>query len=133
MIIKFTKFLLALTYIIVLVLFIPEIALALPEPISTRANLIFAQTTTSYSEIELTPLQRQKLQAVRQRRNREIQAVLTSSQRAQLAQELRKGNNLNQALEKLNLKPEQQELIKAILKFTSLKIKFIFPKNTPAL
>ncbi|BAY27094.1 hypothetical protein NIES2100_69150 [Calothrix sp. NIES-2100] len=133
MIIKLTKSLFVLTYIVILVFFLPEIALALPEQINTRANFIVAHTTTSYSEIELTPLQRQRLQAVRQRRNREIQAVLNSSQRAQLAQELHRGNNLNQGLEKLNLKPEQQELIKAILKFTNLKIKFIFPKNPPAI
>ncbi|WP_242037808.1 hypothetical protein [Tolypothrix sp. FACHB-123] len=107
--------------------------MALALPAKFNSNFIVVQATKSYPESDLTPLQRQRLQAVRQRRNREIQAVLDSSQRAQLIRELHQRANLNQALEKLNLNPEQQELIKAILKFTNLKLKFIFPKNTPAI
>jgi hypothetical protein len=133
MIIKFPTFLLVLTYIVIQVFFLPGIALALPGNININSHLIIAQVTKSYSESDLTPLQRQRLQAVRQRRNREIQAVLDSPQRAQLARELHRGSNLNQALEKVTLQPEQQELIKAILKFTNLKLKFVFPKNTPGI
>jgi hypothetical protein len=133
MIIKFPRFLLVLTYIVIQVFFLPGIALALPGNININSHLIIAQVTKSYSESDLTPLQRQRLQAVRQRRNREIQAVLDLPQRAQLAQELHRGSNLNQALEKVTLQPEQQELIKAILKFTNLKLKFVFPKNTPGI
>ncbi|MGJ5628139.1 hypothetical protein [Nostoc sp. CALU 1950] len=120
--------------ILALVLFMPGIALAAPVQINTTFGVIFAQTTktASYStssEIDLTPLQRQEIQAVRQRRNREIEAVLNSSQRAQLNHNLRAGNNLNQALEKLNLKLEQQELVKAIVQFTNLKMKVISSRH----
>ncbi|MHC5833130.1 MAG: hypothetical protein ACYT04_98380, partial [Nostoc sp.] len=91
---------------------------------------MFPQTTktASYSTssvINLTPQQSQQLQAVRQRRNREIEAVLNTSQRVQLAHNLRAGKNMNQALETLNLQPDQQELVKAIGQFTNLKMKAV--------
>ncbi len=134
MAIYLTKRLSVFANILALVLFMPGIALAAPVQINTTFGVIFAQTTktASYStssEIDLTPLQRQELQAVRQRRNREIEAVLNSSQRAQLTHNLRAGNNLNQALEILNLQPEQQELVKAIMQFTNLKIKAISSRH----
>ncbi|MBE8968982.1 hypothetical protein IQ277_22995 [Nostocales cyanobacterium LEGE 12452] len=123
-----------LANILALVLFMPGIALAAPVQINTTSGIIFAQTikTASYStssEINLTPLQRQELQAVRQRRNREIAAVLNSSQRDQLNHNLRAGNNINQALEKLNLQPEQQDLVKAIVQFTNLKMKAVSSRH----
>jgi hypothetical protein len=134
MAIYLTKRLSVFANILALVLFMPGIALAAPVQINTTYGVIFAQVakTASYStssEIDLTPLQRQELQAVRQRRNREIEAVLNSSQRAQLNHNLRAGNNLNQALEKLNLQLEQQELVKAIVQFTNLKMKVISSRH----
>lgn len=121
--------------ILALVLFMPGIALAAPVQLHTTSGVIFAQTTktVSYStssEINLTPLQSQQLQAVRQRRNKEIGAVLNPSQRAQLTHNLRAGNNINQALVKLNLQPEQQELVKAIVQFTNLKMKAISSRHS---
>ncbi|MEH1975845.1 MAG: hypothetical protein V7L02_22065 [Nostoc sp.] len=134
MAIYLTKRLSVFANILALVLFIPGIALAAPLQINTTSGVIFAQTTktASYltsSEINLTPLQRQELQAVRQRRNREIAAVLNSSQRDQLNHNLRAGNNIKQALEKLNLQPEQQDLVKAIVQFTNLKMKAISSRH----
>ncbi|MEH2272710.1 MAG: hypothetical protein V7K68_30525 [Nostoc sp.] len=134
MAIYLTKRLSVFANILALVLFIPGIALAAPVQINPISGVIFAQTTktASYStssEINLTPLQRQELQAVRQRRNREIAAVLTSSQRAQLNHNLRAGNNIKQALEKLNLQPEQQDLVKAIVQFTNLKMNAISSRH----
>ncbi|MEH2210046.1 hypothetical protein [Nostoc sp.] len=134
MAIYLTKRLSVLANILALVLFMPGIAVAAPVQINTTSGIIFAQTTktASYStssEINLTPLQRQELQAVRQRRNREIAAVLNSSQRAQLNHNLRAGNNINQALEKLNLQPEQQDLVKAIVQFTNLKMKAVSSRH----
>ncbi|MBE8991563.1 hypothetical protein [Nostoc sp. LEGE 12450] len=130
MAIHLTKRLSVFAAILALVLSMPGIALAAPVQVHTTSGVIFAQIakTASYptsSEINLTPLQSQQLQAVRQRRNREIEAVLNTSQRAQLNHNLRAGNNMNQALVKLNLQPEQQELVKAIVQFTNLKIKAI--------
>ncbi|MEH1808651.1 hypothetical protein [Nostoc sp.] len=134
MAIYLTKRLSMLANILALVLFMPGIALAVPVQINTTYGVIFPQSTktASYStssEISLTPLQRQELQAVRQRRNKEIAAVLNSSQRDQLNHNLRAGNNIKQALEKLNLQPEQQDLVKAIMQFTNLKIKAISSRH----
>ena len=135
MAIHLTKRLFVFAAILALVLFMPGIALAAPVQLHTTSGVIFTQTTktTSYStssEINLTPLQSQQVQAVRQRRNREIEAVLNTSQRAQLTHNLRAGNNINQALVKLNLQPEQQELVKAIVQFTNLKMKAISSRHS---
>ncbi|MEH2236959.1 hypothetical protein [Nostoc sp.] len=135
MAIHLTKRLFVFAGILALVLFMPGIALAAPVQLHTTSGVIFAQTTktASYStssEINLTPLQSQQLQAVRQRRNREIEAVLNTSQRAQLTHNLRAGNNINQALQKLNLQPEQQELVKAIVQFTNLKMKAVSSRHS---
>lgn len=135
MAIHLTKWLSVFAAILTLILFMPGIALAAPVQLHTNSGVIFAQTTktASYStssEINLTPLQSQQLQGVRQRRNREIETVLSTSQRAQLNHNLRAGNNINQALEKLNLQPEQQDLIKAIVQFTNLKMKDISSRHS---
>jgi hypothetical protein len=135
MAIHLTKRLSVFAAILALVLSMPVIALAVPVQFHTNSGVISAQTTktASYStssEINLTPLQRQELQAVRQRRNREIEAVLNTSQRAQLNRNLRAGNNMNQALEKLHLQPEQQDFVKATVQFTNLKMKAISSRHS---
>ncbi|MGF2038649.1 MAG: hypothetical protein RMZ43_025590 [Nostoc sp. CmiVER01] len=135
MAIYLTKRLSVFAAILTLVLSMPGIALAAPVQLHTSSGVISAQTTktASYStssEINLTPLQRQELQAVRQRRNREIEAVLNTSQRAQLNRNLRAGNNIIQALEKLHLQPEQQDFVKAIVQFTNLKMKAISSRHS---
>lgn len=130
MINKFTKRLFVLVTIVTLVLFLPAIALATPTQLEGMNTIIIAQATTSSLELELTPQERQQLQAVRQRRNKEITAVLNSSQRAKLAQHLRHGNNFNQALEQLNLRPEQKDFVKAIMQLTNLKIKAILSRHS---
>jgi type II secretory pathway component PulF len=134
MLINFTKPLSVLANILALVIFMPGVAFAAPVELDTISGVIFAQSSTAashsaaFDEINLTPQQRQKLQGVRQRRNREIKAVLNSSQRTQLAHNLRAGNNMSQAIETLNLQPEQQDLVKAIVQFTNLKMKAILSK-----
>ncbi|WP_322644741.1 hypothetical protein [Nostoc sp. DedVER01b] len=131
MAIHLTKRLSVLAAILALVLSMPGIALAVP----VTSGVIFAQipkiaSYSTSSEINLTPLQSQELQAVRQRRNREIEAVLNTSQRVQLNHNLRAGNNMNQALQKLNLQPEQQDFVKAIVQFTNLKMKAIASRHS---
>lgn len=135
MAIHLTKRLFVFAAILALVFSMPGITLAAPVQLHTTSSVIFAQITktisySTLSEINLTPLQSQQLQAVRQRRNREIEAVLNTSQRAQLTRHLRAGNNMNQALVKLNLQPEQQELVKANAQFTNLKMKAISSKHS---
>ncbi|MBH8566065.1 hypothetical protein I8748_28545 [Nostoc sp. CENA67] len=137
MAINFTKRLsvLAVT-IFTLFILMPVSALATPVQFHATSSVIFAQTTkvasesTPFSEINLTPQQLQQLQAVRQRRNKEIKAVLNSSQLAKLAHNLHSGQDINQALKTLNLQPEQQELVEAILKFANLKMKAIISRNS---
>jgi Spy/CpxP family protein refolding chaperone len=106
-----------LAIILAVVLLLPTIASAAPAKIDLGQSAIVAE------EINLTPQQRQQLQAVRQRRNREIKAMLDSSQRAKLAKNLHAGNSFNQALESLDLQPDQQEMLKAIVQISNLKTK----------
>ncbi|MBH8577892.1 hypothetical protein I8752_34020 [Nostocaceae cyanobacterium CENA369] len=136
MAIHLTKRMFVFANILAFLILMPGIALATPVEFYASSDVIFAQVTnaakysTSFSEIELTPLQHQQLQAVRQRRNKEIAAVLNSSQRTQLVQNLRVGNNINQALETLKLQPDQQDLVKAIVQFTNLKMKAILSRHS---
>jgi hypothetical protein len=130
MINKFTKKLFVTVIFFTLILFIPAVALATPTQITGSNSIIIAQTANLSLEVDLTPQERQQLQAVRQRRNKEIIAILNSSQRAQLTQHLRQGNNLNQALEKLNLKTEQKDFVKAIMQLTNLKTKAILSRHS---
>ncbi|MDB9374514.1 hypothetical protein [Nodularia sphaerocarpa] len=118
------------------VIFIPGIALAAPVQINPIPSIIIAQidnTNTGaslFSDTNLTPQQQQQIQAVRQRRNREIGAVLNSSQRSKLAHDMRSGDDINQGLKKLNLPPEQKDLVNAIMEFTNLKMQAISSRNS---
>ncbi|MFQ4143224.1 hypothetical protein [Chlorogloeopsis sp. ULAP02] len=124
MAIKLTK-LLSVAIILVHFFFLPEIAWAEIAKFNTNSTVIVAQIANSSPQMELTPQMRQRLQAVRQRRNREIMKVLDSSQINQLNQNLRTGDNFAQALAKLELQGEQKELVEAIAKISDLKIKKI--------
>ncbi|MBW4614963.1 MAG: hypothetical protein KME21_17150 [Desmonostoc vinosum HA7617-LM4] len=135
MTINFTKRLFILANIIVFIFFLPGIALASPEKFHhVNSSTIFAQSNktvdyfSSSSNTDLTPQQRQQIQAVHQRRNREIAATLDSSQRTELIHKLRSGENINQALETINLQPEQRKLIEAIIQFTNLKMKAVLSR-----
>jgi hypothetical protein len=125
MTISFAKRFFVLSAIVISLLFLPGIALASSVQLNVIPMLIFAQGGKADSDIIITPQVRQKLQGVRQRRNRDIEAALTSSQQAQLSQQLISGNDFNQALEQLKLQPEQREMIKAIWQISNLKIKAI--------
>jgi Skp family chaperone for outer membrane proteins len=108
-----------LVTILAVVLLLPFVASAAPT------KLDFSNSANISQEINLTPQQRQQLQAVRQRRNRDIQAMLDSSQRVKLAKILHAGNSLDQALESLDLQPDQQEMLKAIVQISKLKMKAV--------
>ncbi|MBD2567745.1 hypothetical protein [Anabaena lutea] len=135
MMIKLTKRLLVLLLVVACNFLFPGITVASANNFFTSPQVIFTSFSEDTSDIivfsvdDLTPQERQKLQAVRQRRNKEILAVLDSSQRTQLAHELHIGSNLNQALEALNLNSEQQELINSVIEFTNLKLKGIFSRH----
>lgn len=117
MAINWIKRVFVLATILAVVLLLPFIASASPEAVD------FANRVNVSQEINLTPQERQQLQAVRQRRNRDIKAMLDSSQRVKVAKSLHAGNSLNQALESVDLQPDQQEMLKAIVQISNLKIK----------
>jgi hypothetical protein len=125
MAINWIKRVFVLATILAVVLLLPFIASAAPESVDFSKSAIVSQAPNSSSETNLTPQHRQQLQAVRQRRNRDIKAMLDSSQRAKLAKTLHAGNSFNQALESLDLQPDQQEMLKAIVQISNLKMKAI--------
>jgi Spy/CpxP family protein refolding chaperone len=135
MIIKLNKRLFALLLVVYVAFFLPEITVASANNFFSSSQVIFTshsedtKDTITFSEGDLTPQEHQKLQAVRQRRNKEIIAVLNSAQRKQIAHYLHTGNDLNHALEALDLTSEQQELINAVIEFTNLKLKGIFSNH----
>lgn len=133
MAINFPKWLAVIVTTLALNLFMP-VTVAAPFGFHTPLMAIHAPaanlvtTYPTFSDMDLTPLQRQRLQAVLQRRNKEIQAVLDISQRDELRHQLKSGDNLNEALAALELQPEQQHLIKAIEQLTSLKLRALLSK-----
>jgi hypothetical protein len=127
MINRLTQRLWTFTLIFAITLFAGEIPIA-------SANHLFSQSDNlknaiTLTENDLTPQEHQALQGIRQRRNREIAATLDLSQRNQLSRKLHNGNNLEQALETLNLTSQQRELINSITALTNLKIKGIFSQH----
>ncbi|WP_353932827.1 hypothetical protein WJM97_09650 [Okeanomitos corallinicola TIOX110] len=132
MMIKVIKSLFALFLVTCLVFLSPVIKVVSANNESNSPQVIFTSTrenttdTINISVGDLTPQERQKMQAVRQRRNKEIVAVLDDSQLHNFGHYLHRGKDLNQALEELELSSEQRNLINAIIDFTNLKLQGIF-------
>jgi predicted PurR-regulated permease PerM len=125
---NFAKWVSVLAMILAIALFLPGIALASPAIFDTSSTVIIAQTTLSL-ENDLTPQKRQQLQGIRQRRNKDIQAVLDLSQRKKLTEYVRSGKSINEALEIIKLQPERREMIKAITRIADLKMKDILSRQ----
>ncbi|MBD2453672.1 hypothetical protein H6G80_06230 [Nostoc sp. FACHB-87] len=139
MVINFPKWLSLLANILVLVILIPGMALATPLQTHANSGVVIAQSSPiksnliAYSEADFTPQERQQLQALRQRRNKEINTILNLSQREKLKEKLQAGNTLYQALESLDLLPDQQSMIKAVIQLTNLKMKAILSRYSLAM
>jgi len=127
MINKLTQQLLTLGLICAIAFFSWEVPFVYASHLFTNSGEI--GDNIKLSEYDFTPQENQALQAIRQRRNKEVAAILDSSQRELLAHKLHKGNNLDQALETINLSSEQRELINSINVFTNLKLKRIFSRH----
>ncbi|MDH6099258.1 hypothetical protein NWP21_10480 [Anabaenopsis sp. FSS-46] len=137
MAVQLIKRLSILATICAFVILIPGIALAQTLPNKSIPSIIIAQitkntdsslfwdTNISPTHSMNTPQQQQQVQAVRQRRNKDIVAILNTSQRAKLAENMRSGDDINQGLKKLNLPPEQKDLINTILELADLKMQAI--------
>lgn len=136
MLINLPKWLSVFANILALVILMPGMALATPLQIQANSSVISAQQSQvpinliAYSDVDLTPQERQQIQALRQRRNKEISNILSSSQRDKLKEKLRAGSNLSQALETLDLHPDQQSMIKAVMQLINLKMKAIFSRHS---
>ncbi|TAE61763.1 MAG: hypothetical protein EAZ76_14095 [Nostocales cyanobacterium] len=114
-----------------LVIFSPVMNLASADKLSNLSNLSIGNTreTINISVEKLTPQARQKMQAIRQRRNREIIEILDDTQLQKFSHDLHTGKNLNQALAELELNTEQENLINAIIDFTDFKVQEIAIDN----
>ncbi|MFN9405441.1 MAG: hypothetical protein ACK579_11025 [Dolichospermum sp.] len=127
MISKLTQRLLALVLVFVSAFFLWEIPLASANHYFTNSGEI--RDNIELSKNDFTPQENQALQAIRQRRNKEIARILNLSQRQLLVNKLHNGNNIDQALDSLNLSSEQRELVNSINVFTNLKLKGIFSRH----
>ena len=128
MINKLTQRLLTLALIFAVTFLSWEVPVASANHVFNNSSDI--EDSISLSENDLTPQEHQALQGIRQRRNREIAAILDLSQRNQLINKLHNGNNLDQSLETLNLTSQQRELINSITTLTNLKLKGIFSRHS---
>ncbi|MFM6198705.1 MAG: hypothetical protein ACKPE1_06110 [Dolichospermum sp.] len=122
-----TQRLLTLVLVFVSAFFCWEIPLASANHYFTNSGEI--RDNIELSTNDFTPQENQALQAVRQRRNKEISRILNLSQRQLLVQKLHNGNNIDQALDSLNLSSEQRELVNSINVFTNLKLKGILSRH----
>ncbi|MBW4605520.1 MAG: hypothetical protein KME29_39710 [Calothrix sp. FI2-JRJ7] len=107
-----------LALIIIFVLIAPDIASGLPSQFDVA------------TDTNLTPQESQELQAVRQRRNREIASVLNESQRHQLEHFLRSGHDLEYAINTLDIDHDQWDTIQAIMQLSALKTKAIIHRHS---
>ena len=136
MAIKNTKYLSLLAAILAIFLLLPGIAWASPNKVSSINATFLTQPvkslnySNSHSEMNLTPMLRQRLQGIRQRRNRDIRAVLNPSQLQQLKHNLRSGDYLDIAIQKLNLTPDQKDMIESMMRIADLKIKALLSKHS---
>ncbi|MTJ49777.1 hypothetical protein [Dolichospermum sp. UHCC 0259] len=128
MINKLTQRLLTLALIFAITFFSWEVPFAYASHFFTNSGEI--SDNIKLSEYDFTPQENQALQAIRQRRNKEIAAILDLSQRDLLAHKLHNGNDIDQALAALNLSSEQRELVSSINVFTNLKLKGIFSRHS---
>ena len=128
MINKLTQRLLTLALIFAVTFLSWEVPVASANHVFNNSSDI--EDSISLSENDLTPQEHQSLQGIRQRRNREITAILDLSQRNQLINKLHNGNNLDQSLETLDLTSQQRELINSITTLTNLKLKGIFSRHS---
>jgi hypothetical protein len=70
----------------------------------------------------VTPQQLQQQQAMRQRRNLEIQKVLNPHQQSDLKKLIHNGSSFNQAIAKLEISSQQREILRTIEQLYSLKL-----------
>ena len=134
MAIKNTKCLSLFAAVMAIFLLLPGIAWAAPTKVSSVNDTFFTQPvklvnhSNSPKGMSLTPMLRQQIQGIRQRRNRDIQAILKPSQIQELKHNLRSGDRLDIAIKKLNITPDQQYMIESTVRIADIKIRALLSK-----
>lgn len=134
MAIKNTKCLSLFAAVMAIFLLLPGIAWAAPTKVSSVNDTFFTQPvklvnhSNSPKGMSLTPMLRQQIQGIRQRRNRDIQAILKPSQIQELKHNLRSGDRLDIAIKKLNITPDQQYMIESTMRIADIKIRALLSK-----
>lgn len=101
--------------------FFPEVKIVPQLGISSSLAANAPQTRSLRSEY-ITPQKLQQQQAVRQRRNLEIQKVLDLDQQADLRRLVHRGDDFNQAIAKLKISAQQREILKTVQQLYDLKL-----------
>lgn len=136
MAIKKTNCLSLFAAVMAILLMLPGIAWAAPAKISSANDTFLTQPvesvnqSDSHSRMSLTPMLRQQIQGIRQRRNRDIQTVLEPSQIQELKHNLRSGDRLDMAIKKLNITPDQQYMIESMMRIADIKIRALLSKHS---
>ncbi|BAZ12259.1 hypothetical protein NIES4071_40890 [Calothrix sp. NIES-4071] len=125
MAVNLKKLLSILVLIIAFVLMAPDIASGW-----TQLDTANVYSRSLWNQDNVTPQEHQELQAIRQRRNREIAAVLNESQRRQLEHFLRSGHDLEYAINTLDINHDQWDTIQAIMELSALKTKAILYRHS---
>jgi hypothetical protein len=103
----------------------PTTGTTTPNITPTTGTTTPSPRTSVKKRIKLTPQQMQEIQAVMTKRNSEIEAVLDSTQKTQMAEAMRSGQRFNRALGSLTLKPDQQTQVTSIKATASQKVREI--------
>ncbi|MBF2063985.1 MAG: hypothetical protein IGS39_06100 [Calothrix sp. C42_A2020_038] len=130
MVVNLKKLLSILVLILVLSLMAPDIALGFPTKFINVATVANVNSNQVWEYSQMTPQEHQELQAIRQRRNREIAEVLNKSQLQQLEHYLRTGHDLEYAINTLDIDRDQWDTIQAIMELSALKTKSILHRHS---
>ncbi|MGV0107971.1 P pilus assembly/Cpx signaling pathway, periplasmic inhibitor/zinc-resistance associated protein [Nostoc sp. DSM 114160] len=102
------------------------VVLAAPGPNSATTPALKTQTSAaSHQPIKLTNQQRLQIQAARQQRDKDIEALLNPSQDTKFKAALQSRQRIRIVLKSLELNPDQQKQVQSILQAYNLQVKKI--------
>ncbi|WP_448266947.1 hypothetical protein [Nostoc sp. DSM 114159] len=102
------------------------VVLAAPGPNSATTPALKTQTSAaSHQPIKLTNQQRLQIQAARQQRDKDIEALLNPSQDTKFKAALQSRQRIRIVLKSLDLNPDQQKQVQSILQAYNLQVKKI--------
>ncbi|MEH2372198.1 hypothetical protein [Nostoc sp.] len=102
------------------------LALAAPVPNPAITPALKTQTSpVSHQSIKLTKQQRLQIQLARQQRDKDIETLLNPSQDTKFKAALQSRQRIRKVLTSLDLNPDQQKQVQAILQAYNLQVKKI--------